>query len=870
MKRRVKVVLLILAALVFSIVVHMHFISEYINGRFMLGPNDGMAQMLPFKQHLYEQYSQGNFFYSFSFGLGGGIYSQLAYYFSTSIVYLLTLLSIKGLELVGVIGTPDVITWAKAILPVSIIRLAAALLLAVGVFRYLRIPIVPAFIGACFYAGSAIYFRHVVYWEFFANAFLWLPLLVLGAEKIIRERNPYWMIAAVALSVFDNFYFSYINFLFIGIYVIARWLIKLSDNEVPIRTQLLFFVPAVMLGFGIGAISFVPAVYAFLNNYRPAFEDVIPFYENEDNILFTSRTLFVPVLFVLLVCTVEFYKNKLFRLFALLSILFIFFQGSPRIASIFNGFSAPQYRFEYISMFVIAGTIAVGITLLTKVKKWHVLLAIGLVILLYSVYLRHDLRLDWGDDWAKQVWTGVILVLLAFLLYAFKRKRVILGLCMLVVFATYVPLINAHQEEQLTNAGNVETSTLKFLTSDKYASKEQQRLIREVLSSDDRFTRLEWKTDNRNNTNLVQGFPGVSIYSSILNKNLLFFYYYDMNIDMKRESVSRISGFGNRANLYSLLNGKYIMYDKQEPIDAPYGFTPYLESNRYVVYRNDNLLPFAKVTDDVLTEETLANHTPLEREQAMLDGIILADGDSTSQAESLPNLMDKVSIQAVGGYYQNGQLQVEEEEGGLDLRLDEDLPQTGDYYLSFYLKNNDAAAPLFDLTVNEFQTDRKSRQSIYRTKVNELTIRVKAADTIRIRLPKGSYNLEDFRLQHEDYHKLERSAIEAKDIPFTIGSSQVTLDYTNEQEGSYLKIPVPYEKGWKVSVNGEEQELQKADYAFLGVKLQTGDNHIVFTYRPPYWNIILVICIGSLLFSVGWAVFLRKRHMAGEKGEKEA
>ncbi|QXE02111.1 YfhO family protein [Terribacillus sp. DMT04] len=870
MKRRGKVVLLILAALIFSIAVHMHFISEYFDGRFMLGPNDGMAQMLPFKQHLYEQYTQGNFFYSFSFGLGGGIYSQLAYYFSTSIVYLLTLLSIKGLELAGVIGSPDVITWARAILPVSIIRLAAALLLAVGVFRYLRIPYVPAFIGACFYAGSAIYFRHVVYWEFFANAFLWLPLLVLGAEKIIRERKPYWMIAAVALSVFDNFYFSYISFLFIGIYVIARWLIKLSDHEVPIRTQLLYFVPAVILGFGIGAISFVPAVYAFLNNYRPAFEDVIPFYENEDNILFTSRTLFVPVLFVLLVCTVGFYKNKLFRLFALLSILFIFFQGSPRIASIFNGFSAPQYRFEYLSMFVIAGTIAVGITLLTKVKKWHLLFAIGLVILLYSLYLRHDLTLEWGDDWAKQVWTGVVLVLLAFLLYACKRKPVILGLCMVVVFATYVPLINAHQEEQLTNAGNVETSTLTYLKSDKYANKEQQELIREVLDSDDRFTRLEWKTDNRNNTNLVQGFPGVSIYSSILNKELLFFYYYDMNIDMKRESVSRISGFGSRANLYSLLNGKYIMYDKREPIEAPYGFTLYIESDRYVVYRNENLLPFAKVADDVLTEETLVNYTPLERERAMLDGIILADGESTSQAASLPDLMNKVSIQAVGGSYQNGQLQVEQEEGGLNLQLDGELPQTGDYYLSFYLKNNDPAAPLFDLTVNEFQTDRKSRQSIYRTKVNELTIRVKAADTIRIRLPKGSYNLEDLHLQHEDYQKLENSVTEAEDIPFSIGHNQVTVDYTNEQEGSYMKIPVPYEKGWQVSVNGEEQELQKADYAFLGVKLQTGDNHIVFTYRPPYWNLVLALCIGSLLFSVGWAVFLRKRHMAGEKDEKEA
>ncbi|MFP7495114.1 YfhO family protein [Terribacillus saccharophilus] len=868
MKRKWKIVLLVLAALAFAISVHIYFISEYLNGRFMLGPNDGMAQMLPFKQHLYEQYTQGNFFYSFSFGLGGGIYSQLAYYFSTSIVYLLSLLAIKMLDIVNLIGSPDVITWAKAILPVSIIRLSAALLLTVGVFRYMRIPLLPAFVGASFYAGSAIYFRHVVYWEFFANAFLWLPLLVLGVEKIIRERKPYWFIAAIAISVFDNFYFSYISFVFIGMYVILRWFIKLSDDELPVKSQLLYFIPAILLGFGIGSISFIPSVYAFLNNYRPAFQDEIPFYGNEDNILFTSRTLLLPTLFVLLICTVGLYKNKLFRLFALLSLVFIFFQGSPRIASVFNGFSAPQYRFEYLSMFVVAGTIAAGLALLPKVKKLHLLLAVGLTVLLYSLYLHHDVTLDLADEWAKYVWGGAAFVLAAFLIYTFKRKTWVFGLCLLVVFATYIPLINVHQEKQLSEAGNVEDSTLQLLTSDKYASTEQQDLIHDVLAKDEDFSRIEWKTDDKNNTNLVQGFPGISIYSSILNRELLFFYYYDLNIDMKRESVSRYSGFGNRANLYSLLNGKYIMFDKQEPIAAPYGFKPYMESDQYIVYQNENLLPFAKVGTEVFQEKDLESHTPLEREHAMLEGIILEDGESTGRAESLPNLMDQVNVEAAGGSYQDGQLQVEAEEGGLDLKLDEDLPRTGDYFISFHLKNNDASAPLYDLTVNEFETDRKSQQSIYRTKVDDLTIRVQAADTIRIRMPEGSYTIDDFTLQHEDYEKLEETKETAEDIPFSIDSNQVTVDYDNQQHDKYLKIPVPYEKGWEVSINGEKQELLKADYAFLGVELKNGENHIVFTYKPPYWNILLIICIVSIILSLCWGWYLRKRHLAGEKGEK--
>lgn len=38
-----------------------------------------------------------------------------------------------------------------------------------------------AFTGAVLYGTSVIYFRHTVFWEFFSDAMLWLPLLVAGA-----------------------------------------------------------------------------------------------------------------------------------------------------------------------------------------------------------------------------------------------------------------------------------------------------------------------------------------------------------------------------------------------------------------------------------------------------------------------------------------------------------------------------------------------------------------------------------------------------------------------------------------------------------------------------------------------------------------
>ncbi len=68
----------------------------------MVGPNDGTAQMLPFKQFLYQQFSEGSFFYSHQFGLGGGIFSQLAYYFSTSSIFFLTFIIVYLGEWFGI------------------------------------------------------------------------------------------------------------------------------------------------------------------------------------------------------------------------------------------------------------------------------------------------------------------------------------------------------------------------------------------------------------------------------------------------------------------------------------------------------------------------------------------------------------------------------------------------------------------------------------------------------------------------------------------------------------------------------------------------------------------------------------------------
>src|SRR5690606_1371783 len=268
--------LLLLFSLILSAIGHAVFLYQWSHGHFMVGINDGLSQMMPFKHLLYEQYTRGEFFYSFDFGLGAGTFSELSYYFSTSIVFLISVAIVFILKTINIIQTTDVLFWANAAVFISIIRLAVVLFITTRFFMYMKISKYAALLGASLYGISGLYFRHVTYWEFFADAFLCQPILLFGDEKIFREQKPGWLLAAVAISMIDNFYFAYINFLLAAIYILVRLFIPLTESERDKKKILLNFVVSGLIGAGISAVSFIPAVYAYLNNHRPPFQQDIP------------------------------------------------------------------------------------------------------------------------------------------------------------------------------------------------------------------------------------------------------------------------------------------------------------------------------------------------------------------------------------------------------------------------------------------------------------------------------------------------------------------------------------------------------------------------------------------------------------------
>lgn len=831
---------------------HGVFLYQWTQGQYMAGINDGLSQMMPFKHLLYEQYTDGEFFYSFDFGLGAGTFSELAYYFSTSIVFLLTIPLVWLLDISGLVKNPDVLFWANAAVFISVIRLSFVLFITSRVFMYMKIPYWPSLIGASVYGISDMFFRHTVYWEFFADAFLWLPLLVLGIEKIFREQKPGWFLLAVSISFFDNFYFAYINFLLAAIYILFRLFIPLTEAEKNRKRKLLTFMGSGFIGFGIGAVAFIPAVYAYLNNHRPPFQQEIPIFDPFDNILYTSRYIILPALFVLFLFTFRFYRNKTFRLFALIGVAGVLMHLSPLVSSVFNGFSAPQYRWEYFISFAAGGAIASGLGMLTKISRRSFFLAAGFTIFIYSIYALLDPALEF--EWLETglALGGLFLTITAVWAAVHFQKSTALNIVGTVLMVWLIVFVNFYQSEKILEMGNVSQVSKELITGEDYDDPEIRGLLEQIHSREnDEMYRIEWMQGVRNNTPIVQNFQGLSAYSSILNKNLLYFYLYDMEIDMQRESVSRYATLGNRANLFSLVRGKYII----RPIDdsnVPYGFNEIFASENYKVYENENILPFARGAKDFYQEDKLSMHPPLVREHAMLNGLVLNTEEEGSPIQVTGDITSKFTIEEEMASYDDGILEVTGETGGIDLVWEDPTEVPGDLYVSFNLVNT-AKDEGFNLQVNDYVTSRKSNQSVYKTYVDDLTIRVPSQERVRIRVPEGRYFLTEIQLFEEDYETLENEAAEPSGVKdLKIDGSRVEILYDNIDGDDYLSAVIPYERGWSATVNGADTDVLKANYAFVGVPIEAGENRIVFTYRPPFFIPSLILSIVSLFFAIFW------------------
>lgn len=245
---------------VFSIMYLGLFRNDY---KTLLGYYDGTDQLYP-ALYYYGDWLKGLFSnlihgtlptWSWDIGLGSDVITTLGYY---------------------VVGDPFALL--AGIWPQSQIELLYSFIILVKMYcmgvaffayvHYLKRGWFESLLGSLLYAFCGFVVVFVIPMSLFGTAIIYLPLLLLGLEKIFRKEKPHFFVIMSFLSVLNNFYMLYMLVLLIVIYGIIRYLFEYRSTVKAFFATIGKCIGFFATGACMGAFLFLPMIKGFLSSCR--------------------------------------------------------------------------------------------------------------------------------------------------------------------------------------------------------------------------------------------------------------------------------------------------------------------------------------------------------------------------------------------------------------------------------------------------------------------------------------------------------------------------------------------------------------------------------------------------------------------------
>ena len=844
----------ILLCFILAIIGHGYVIYRFINeGVLFTGPNDGMEQMIPMQMYLYDKWSQGQWFYATDFGLGGDFFTDLSYYFSTNILFILNVIFIFLIKLAIDWDTQDIMFWMTNAIVLSIFKSTLAMLATFGFVRYITQNKSIAVLTSYLFVISPLYFRFTVYWPFFSDIFILLPLLLWSIELFLQKEKKAMFIIVVTVSLINNFYFAYYQLIVGLIYFTVRLIFKHRHDIVPRFKAIYTIFIAAILAFGCSLFFFYHGLRAYTNNRRIPFNGDVDFLEpfNQNTNVFYDNYLIV-ILFIVIQALLSFklYKHFYFKLFAIFMILTIGANYLPFVDQLFNGFSAPQKRWHYLIAFNAALLIGLYVKYFSTltIKNYIFSSIISLSFIYVSAWIY--------DDFVAWLWFTPIVCLIGLLVLCLKapayRKRFIyFYYTAILILATLV--VAVFIRNQIYFEDHVERANRYYVNASLFNTPLQRQLVSEMSHSKTEDERIDWRVNEQDNTPMYQFFKGSSLYSSIFHHNILDYYYDDLKINLQSESVSRYQSTNGRQNISSLFSMKYLMLKDYED-NVPSYFKNVKSEGQYHIYENTLNLPTVKVTNQIYNSDTLK--TPIDREHAMLDGVVIKNSGKP-YTDNAQNLIDatKISYQNIK-VKNNQQIYLTKNQGQIKIHVPNHIRKRySDFYLNLKVRRGQPDSN-YTININNYANHRLYNNSTYKTGVENQLYRTQPDKDGNINIainPRGSYYFDIQSLHGENYSKLKKAYNKKQDHYYNDIKNGVKVKLAPHTKG-IATINIPYRDGMVAYVDHKKVKPKKVNYMMTGVPVTKQDSEIIIKYRPKYWFTMIIISVISILISIFWCL----------------
>lgn len=777
-------------------------------------------------------YATGKLFPEFAANLGGG---QNIYHFAYYGLYSPLILPSYLLPFVKM---------SDYIMAVSITGLTASVLLFYYWLKSRKTDTGTAFILSLMFllAGPMIgqYSGQIMFVDYMP----FLCLALIGVDRYFEQEKSGLFTVSVFLMIMTSFYFSIGGMLSLVLYGLHRYFEQREGNRVTIRSFLrdgLCFVRSMILAVLMSGFFLVPTALALTGGRS-----------KEQNTSFAS--FFIPQI------TVERFAYSIYGIGLTTLVITVLLTGLlyrkvyekvltygcvivlviPVFAYLLNGGLYIRDKVFIPFLPLLCYLISIYLEKCRKRELSFIAGMIPYIITTIFVYMARNQFVSKGIG--ESIWKALlaesILFLICYVLYCamkrhYKEMKEILMLALPSVICLAVTMNTFYQ-----------------MKPDRYVSRklyrdvvgEQNRqAVKEALKDDDGYYRTEQAgSDDENAADLNRIWDVdqniTSIYSSAYNPDYQTFRQKTFGLEEPfrngmMQSVSKNPVFQR------MMGVRYIVSDSDVP-----GYTLVKKCGTTGIYQNKDAAPVMYATDRVMTEEEYKKLAFPYNQTAFLEYAVVGEHTESSD-QNIMTAYAPVSLKMVNN----------RTTGGAEQKT---MQQEGQKQILFLRFRVDNAHPNKDVAVwiNGIRNKLSAKDHVYynENKIFTYAVPLKdGEDNISVTFGKGKYRLrhvqaylgslpERSELLYQSEIQVDKKQTEDNVIQGTI----------RVRKDGWFITSIPYDKHFKIYIDGKETEIQKVNTAFLGCKIESGNHEVKIIYHA------LGTTTGKVLSLIGIAGFV--------------
>ena len=777
-------------------------------------------------------YATGKLFPEFAANLGGG---QNIYHFAYYGLYSPLILPSYLLPFVKM---------SDYIMAVSITGLTASVLLFYYWLKSRKTDAGTAFILSLMFllAGPMIgqYSGQIMFVDYMP----FLCLALIGVDRYFEQEKSGLFTVSVFLMIMTSFYFSIGGMLSLVLYGLHRYFEQREENRVTVRSFLrdgLCFVRSMILAVLMSGFFLVPTALALTGGRS-----------KEQNTSFAS--FFIPQI------TVERFAYSIYGIGLTTLVITVLLTGLlyrkvyekvltygcvivlviPVFAYLLNGGLYIRDKVFIPFLPLLCYLISIYLEKCRKRELSFIAGMIPYIITTIFVYMARNqfVSKGIGESIWKVLLAESILFLICYVLYcALKRYHKETKEILMLALPSVICLA-------------VTMNTFYQMKPDRYVSRrlyrdvveEQNRqAVKEALKDDAGYYRTEQMgSDDENAADLNRIWDVdqniTSIYSSAYNPDYQTFRQKTFGLEEPfrngmMQSVSKNPVFQR------MMGVRYIVSDSDVP-----GYTLVKKCGTTGIYQNKDAAPVMYATDRVMTEEEYKKLTFPYNQTAFLEYAVVGEHTESSD-QNIMTAYAPVSLKMANN----------RTTGGAEQKT---MQQEGQKQILFLRFRVDNAHPNKDVAVwiNGIRNKLSAKDHVYynENKIFTYAVPLKdGEDNISVTFGKGKYRLrhvqaylgslpERSELLYQSEIQVDKKQTEDNVIQGTI----------RVKKDGWFITSIPYDKHFKIYIDGKETEIQKVNTAFLGCKIESGNHELKIIYHAPGTT------TGKILSLIGIAGFL--------------